>query len=269
MMRRGLLRAVLGLPLMSGDGLVRGLGAPGTQQPVPGVQPGVSGAVITANRVIISGAGGGLYVYSGSPAAGNLIASVTAAGGLDPYKLNNCVAGVASYVPQGTHGTGYFASTQVGAAVEWFYNTTYAGTYFVYAAFNASLVNGAYNFLTLPVQSSAGTTANPTQISTDTLTAVPLDAGYTAGTPALSSKLLSEANTALLSGAVDGTFTGGFVNVATVAAAYRPAHTVIVAATDSLNAPIVGGVTSAGAVFCNPANGATSVNFNGTYPIDL
>lgn len=70
---------------MSGDGLVPPLNAPRAGAITPGVQPGISQAVITANRVIVFGANGGIFVYSGKPAANNLIYSVAGSGGTDPY----------------------------------------------------------------------------------------------------------------------------------------------------------------------------------------
>jgi hypothetical protein len=58
-----------------GDGLVRPLNAPSGQQALPGIQPGVSGAVVTAQYVIIfsqpGAQSGGMFVYSGSPGPGN------------------------------------------------------------------------------------------------------------------------------------------------------------------------------------------------------
>jgi hypothetical protein len=62
---------------LAGDGLIRPLNAPSGQQVLPGVQPGVSGGVTLAQYVVIfsapdaSGAGGGMFVYTGSPAPGN------------------------------------------------------------------------------------------------------------------------------------------------------------------------------------------------------
>lgn len=41
--------------------------------------------IVIANTVIIEGSDDGLFVYSGAPANGNLVASVTATSGVDPY----------------------------------------------------------------------------------------------------------------------------------------------------------------------------------------
>lgn len=71
------------------------LNAPPAQQLGIGVQPGVPN-IIRARLVIISGANGGLFIYSGTPAAGNLIASIAAAPGTDPYG-NAYLDGVVTY----------------------------------------------------------------------------------------------------------------------------------------------------------------------------
>lgn len=42
-------------------------------------------AVIRARQVIVSGTGEGVFVYNGTPAAGNLISTVVSAAGTDPY----------------------------------------------------------------------------------------------------------------------------------------------------------------------------------------
>lgn len=68
----------------------------GPVQPIPqnapvsaeyqvGVQPGVSNAVVAANIVIVYGAGGGIFLYNGTPATGNLIAAITSMAGTDAF----------------------------------------------------------------------------------------------------------------------------------------------------------------------------------------
>jgi hypothetical protein len=69
----------------AGDGLVRPLNAPQGQQILPGVQPGVSGAVVLAQYVIIFGASGGLFIYSGSPGPGNPPIYTISNATQDPY----------------------------------------------------------------------------------------------------------------------------------------------------------------------------------------
>ena len=55
------------------------LNAPAGQQATGGVQPGQSNAVVFANKVIVFGTSDGLFVYSGAPGPGTLLASVTTA----------------------------------------------------------------------------------------------------------------------------------------------------------------------------------------------
>jgi hypothetical protein len=59
--------------------------APAGAQPFLGLQAGVSGAVVTANIVQVFGAGGGIFIYSGTPQHGNLIGSWAGMGGTDPF----------------------------------------------------------------------------------------------------------------------------------------------------------------------------------------
>lgn len=70
---------------MSGDGLVPPLNAPPAGQPQPGVQPGVSGQIVVANKVIVFGPGGGIFVYNGTPALGNPPIFYVTTGAADPY----------------------------------------------------------------------------------------------------------------------------------------------------------------------------------------
>jgi len=84
-----------GITAMAGDGLARPMNAPPGGNPVPGIQPGSQG-VITANRVIIAGPNGQLLVYNGTPANGNLIASIAGAAGTDQFG-NAYKAGITEY----------------------------------------------------------------------------------------------------------------------------------------------------------------------------
>lgn len=71
--------------MTAGDGLRRPVNAPAAGQIATGVQPGISSGIVIANRVIIVGANGGIFVYSGTPAAGNLIATVSSSPGTDNF----------------------------------------------------------------------------------------------------------------------------------------------------------------------------------------
>lgn len=69
------------------------------QAPQTAVSPGASN-VIRAHIVIIFGSGGGLFVYSGQPATGNLIYSISATAGTDQFG-NSYLAGATSYGASG------------------------------------------------------------------------------------------------------------------------------------------------------------------------
>lgn len=67
-MRRALLQSLLA---MAGDGLRRPVNAPPESVIPVGVQPGAQSPVVTANRIIVSGANGGVFIYLGTPSLGN------------------------------------------------------------------------------------------------------------------------------------------------------------------------------------------------------
>jgi hypothetical protein len=71
------------------------LNAPPPGEVVAGLQPGSLPGIIRANIVIIFGPSNGLFVYSGTPGAGTLIASIAATAGTDPYG-NKYPAGISS-----------------------------------------------------------------------------------------------------------------------------------------------------------------------------
>lgn len=101
----------------------RPLNAPAGQQAAGGVQPGQSNAIVTANRVIITGASGELLVYAGTPAFGNLIASISAVAGTD-NDGNAFLAGTVSY--HTIAGFGRVAIQQLDA-LNWYQAATAAG----------------------------------------------------------------------------------------------------------------------------------------------
>jgi hypothetical protein len=69
---------------------------PGVATSPPAVPPGSSTGIVRAREVIVSGSNGGVFVYSGKPAAGNMIASITGSAGTDSYG-NSYYAGLSSY----------------------------------------------------------------------------------------------------------------------------------------------------------------------------
>ena len=82
MRRRALLA---GLAMAAGDGLVRPLNAPQAGAVATGVQPGVTSGVVIARYVIVFGTGDGVFVYSGTPKAGNPPIAWMGSGLADPY----------------------------------------------------------------------------------------------------------------------------------------------------------------------------------------
>jgi hypothetical protein len=98
-------------PLVQGDKLARPVNAPAAAPlGTGGVQPGVTGQVVTANRVIIFGTNGELLVYSGTPEFGNLLASISGIDTADQFG-NFISAGVVVYGPNGSAVQMYLGSS--------------------------------------------------------------------------------------------------------------------------------------------------------------
>jgi hypothetical protein len=142
----------MGVALVAGDGLVRGIGAPAGQATPIGVQAGVSNGIVIARQVIIIGNTGTLLVYAPGPGLHNLVASISAEAGTDPY---------GNAYPGGIYGelTTNFIDFQ--------YNGSIA------ASFAPVLLSSgvAMDLQGLPFNSEAGTLANPSLIFTDPGTA--------------------------------------------------------------------------------------------------
>lgn len=190
MMRRALLQ-MLAAPLLArrSDGLVRPLNAPPGQGVAPGVQPGVSNAVEIANLVIIFGVHGGLFVYSPSPGAGNLIASIVPQAGTDQFG-NTYVAGVTSYGPGGfTELFGGLVNFRLGS----FISESSTGL----LTLSSPAINNLAPFLNPVDAVHPGTTS--TRETWQPMT--PLHTGFGASSPAPRYKLYAD-NTVRLSGFV-------------------------------------------------------------------
>jgi hypothetical protein len=80
-------------------------------QVTPGITPGVSGQVVRARQVIVSGAGEGVFVYSGTPAAGNP-PIFWAGSSPDPY--GNILPSTAGVAGTGTFQAGNTIITPAG-----------------------------------------------------------------------------------------------------------------------------------------------------------
>src|SRR5712691_7126509 len=85
---------------------------PDRPQPSPGIGPS-QGQVVRARLVVISGAGSGLFVYSGTPAFGNLVGSITSSAGTDPYG-NAFLSGITEYQTAGTNLAVQLAAGGIG-----------------------------------------------------------------------------------------------------------------------------------------------------------
>lgn len=82
--------------------------------------------IVTKIIEITASAGNGLYVYSGTPSANNLLHSITSTAQLDPTGFNLTKQGDVSY---GTGGLGFFAIQIANSAIEWWTAVTEAGSW--------------------------------------------------------------------------------------------------------------------------------------------
>jgi hypothetical protein len=103
--------------MMAGTGGLppRPLNAPAAGQVVSGVQPGVSQAIVLANKVIVFGTGGGVFVYSGTPGAGNPPISWMSSSTTDPY--GNTLPSTTGVAGAGTFEAGDMLITPSGQYV--------------------------------------------------------------------------------------------------------------------------------------------------------
>lgn len=153
----------IGVLAMAGDGLVRPLNAPPGVQAAPGVQPGVDTGVEYARIVIVFGPSGsvsGVFVYpaGSTPGAGNAAVESISNASVDPYG-NAIQPGIMSQIPGGA-----FVSLFQG-------ELNFSGGSTIEGAALGNLVfttPGEFAFLGGPVNSTGGTAADPTIITTDT-----------------------------------------------------------------------------------------------------
>lgn len=138
---------------------------------------GVIGLFSGINQ-IIEMTSDGLFFYHPAGGTGNLVASIAATAGTDPYG-NPVIAGSASYTP------GVEAVSMVAGQL-FFYSWTGAA-WASYASFGPGVGTDVLALNTAAFQSMAGTAANPTLIATDawhTVAAGSFSAGFAAGSPA-------------------------------------------------------------------------------------
>lgn len=91
------------------------MNAPGAGQPGIGVQPGVTAGVIVAHYVIVTGSAGGVFVYSGTPAAGNPPIAWMASAATDPY--GNILPSTTGVAGSGTFSAGETVISDAGVFV--------------------------------------------------------------------------------------------------------------------------------------------------------
>lgn len=187
-MRRALLQ-LIGLGPFTGDGLARPVNAPPGIPPSYGTQPGTTSPVIIANRVIITGPGGALLIYNGTPAANNLVASDTQSQFTDSFG-NVVLAGRTTYHHNIVNGNYWIAVNQTttatnGNSIVFLTAATEAGpwtTQGVIGPDNAGdLVFGAVNALVASSPYWSAADPNGTGTTPDAFHPVTLDAGWTAG----------------------------------------------------------------------------------------
>lgn len=212
----------------------------------------ITAGVFQGTNFIINQAGA--FFYTGTPALGNLFASIasSAVGGVDDF--GNVYQGPGSFYYSGSGDGGYIglSKTNTGQVIIYLGNTTHTGANASSLELTVDTLNigwggtggsislsqGTPGYCTVnsPIFAVDGSAANPTLIETDSWHNVSLVAGWTAGNdlngtsfpPAY--KLLPDGNVAIRgvlvtpgSGAIPGT---AFTNVA-LPVAYRPSTWVV------------------------------------------
>jgi hypothetical protein len=155
----------MGVALVAGDGLVRGIGAPAGQATPIGVQAGVSNSIDFARAVVIFGPTGsvlGVYVYAPgtTPAPGNPPIMSMGNSSVDLYG-NAIHPGISSQIPGGNWVSLFQGQIefQGGSAI----SGTSGGNLAFQTAADFAFIGGPV----LSETASGGTLANPTIITTD------------------------------------------------------------------------------------------------------
>jgi hypothetical protein len=302
MMRRELLRLLAsGLVQQRGDGLHRPVNAPPPNTRVLGTQPGTTPAVVTANRVIVYGSNGGVFVYAGTPAPGNAPIAWMSDSLADPYGNALKIPGVGSSGMTGwsalSNGIMYVGTSSdtsvtaarisapatgevqitgnVGAAdvpALLFFLSKVAGGGPIPVIQVGSIIENCGLTVLGPVNSSSGTPANPSLITTDAWNAMTLANGW--GTPSVASYRLTNDGEVELAGELRQAAAPTSTTVATLPAGYRPAHTLAFAV--GASAGVAGAspwmqVDSSGVVIVNNAAIASNpiILFSGRIPLGL
>ena len=104
----------------------------------------VNGTTIEGAQIVADGTQGELLVYSGTPAKGNLAASVSAAGGTDSATYDNAyLAGFSTYGPYSGGADGLtLAANLAGNSLSWLLSSSASGPYSTMASITAGVLGG-------------------------------------------------------------------------------------------------------------------------------
>jgi hypothetical protein len=247
----------IGVVVMAGDGLVKPVNAPAGQSTPVGVQPGVSNGIVIARKVIIIGNTGGLFVYAPGPGPGNLIASIAAEAGTDQYG-NSYPGGILGSLEtneiqflSGASVVGQLAPVTLGSGL-------------------------ALDLSSIAFNSTAGTAAAPTIITTDVWQTMTLLNGWSVGSGGYAQYKMEPNLRVSVRAAnlVVGTVTAG-TSIWTPPAAYAPTVTqrIEMIIENSTGAAVTetprADVSAAGFAVENFPLNTTRVGFNSSYALDL
>lgn len=130
-------------------------------------------SVISAVYVIVGGATGGVFVYSGSPATGNLVSSDAGLAGTDSFDNHYLGGGSAWY------GATSAIAIQSGTTIQRYTGSLAAG--WVPAAAAIDFASNTQVEINGALIATSGTLANPSVIITDPGATMILQNGWTAG----------------------------------------------------------------------------------------
>ena len=220
----------------AGTGQVHQRPDQGSQPPVAAIAPSQAAGTLRARVVIVSGTGAGVFLYSGTPGAGNLIASMTQAS-TDPFGNHTLTGGFATYssvdaVQYASHGVTYFTGSLASG-----WSSGHAGLSFGADQVAVTAGSGAGFTFVAPSGDTSGTT--------DTATLNAIGGGATAlllpGTFYVDAPVVLGSATALV-----GVFTGTGNPSANFGAGSLPLQPVVIQATPGFTGAGIITMTSSG-----------------------
>ena len=220
----------------AGTGQVHQRPDQGSQPPVAAIAPSQAAGTLRARVVIVSGTGAGVFLYSGTPGAGNLIASMTQAS-TDPFGNHTLTGGFATYssvdaVQYASHGVTYFTGSLASG-----WSSGHAGLSFGADQVAVTAGPGAGFTFVAPSGDTSGTT--------DTATLNAIGGGATAlllpGTFYVDAPVVLGSATALV-----GVFTGTGNPSANFGAGSLPLQPVVIQATPGFTGAGIITMTSSG-----------------------